>query len=157
MYGAQPRGQATVSCEDAAMATCGEESQSIEFADDDSDFRCKQTSDLGPSTTAGPAESDHEQPGSRPELQQSDKSSEDRKIARMLKNRQSAKRSREIARQHVAMLEQNLNTITKESQVLLNRLALVEAENQHLRQAQLLRQTISSGVHVSTYKKARWG
>ena len=43
------------------------------------------------------------------------------------RNRESAKRSRELARQHVTMLEQTVALLAHDSQALLNRLAHLEA------------------------------
>jgi hypothetical protein len=67
-----------------------------------------------------------------------DDTPEAKKMSRILKNRQSAKRSREAARQHLEILERNVAILAKESQMLMHRLALVEAENTHLRQTQFI-------------------
>lgn len=67
-----------------------------------------------------------------------DDNPEAKKMSRILKNRQSAKRSRDAARQHVQMLERDVAILAEESQTMMHRLALVEAENAHLRQAQII-------------------
>ena len=59
------------------------------------------------------------------------------KTERMLKKRLSAKRSREVAKQHVQLLERNVAFLSKHSHMLAHRLALVEAENRLLRSAML--------------------
>jgi hypothetical protein len=53
--------------------------------------------------------------------------------ARMIKNRLSAKRSREQARDYVAKLENTVKVLSAESELLARRLAQVEAENRMLR------------------------
>lgn len=55
-------------------------------------------------------------------------------MERMLKNRLSAKRSREIAKKHVNLLEKNVAFLSRQAQLLAQRLAIVEAENARLRQ-----------------------
>ena len=60
-------------------------------------------------------------------------SADAKKMDRMIRNRLSAKRSREIAKNHVQLLEKNIAMLSKQAHVLATRLALVEAENAHLR------------------------
>jgi len=74
--------------------------------------------------------------------------SDDEEARRKERNRESAKRSRELARQHVTMLEQNVALLAHDSQALLNRLAHVEAENAYLRQMhqQLIRQSVTENA-----------
>eukprot|EP00277_Geminigera_cryophila_P015646 CAMPEP_0179441754 /NCGR_PEP_ID=MMETSP0799-20121207/25260_1 /TAXON_ID=46947 /ORGANISM="Geminigera cryophila, Strain CCMP2564" /LENGTH=224 /DNA_ID=CAMNT_0021226233 /DNA_START=195 /DNA_END=868 /DNA_ORIENTATION=+ len=62
--------------------------------------------------------------------------SDAKKLDRMLKNRLSAKRSREIAKNHVVLLEKNVAVLSRQAQLLTARLASVEAENARLRHAQ---------------------
>ena len=62
--------------------------------------------------------------------------SDAKKLDRMLKNRLSAKRSREIAKNHVVLLEKNVAVLVRQAQLLTARLASVEAENARLRHAQ---------------------
>ena len=64
-----------------------------------------------------------------------------KKSERMLKNRLSAKRSREIAKQHMQLLEQNVAILSRHSQMLAQRLAMVEAENMHLRRMYVRKST----------------
>jgi len=66
-----------------------------------------------------------------------------RNDSRMLKNRESAKRSREVAREHVNRLERNVTALSQESQMLMRRLNLAEAENTHLRQAQWMNHSVA--------------
>mmetsp|Transcript_43099 Transcript_43099/g.105378 ORF Transcript_43099/g.105378 Transcript_43099/m.105378 type:complete len:231 (-) Transcript_43099:676-1368(-) len=53
--------------------------------------------------------------------------------ARMIKNRLSAKKSREQAREYVAKLEQTVKVLSAESELLARRLAQVEAENRRMK------------------------
>lgn len=54
--------------------------------------------------------------------------------ARMIKNRLSAKKSREQAREYVTQLENTVKVLSAESELLARRLAQVEAENRIMRQ-----------------------
>lgn len=74
--------------------------------------------------------------------------SDDEEARRKERNRESAKRSRELARQHVTMLEQNVALLAHDSQALLSRLAHVEAENAYLRQVhqQMIRQSVTENA-----------
>jgi hypothetical protein len=57
-----------------------------------------------------------------------------RKRVRVIKNRLSAKKSREQARDYVSQLEQSLSALMAHNQSLARRLALVEYDNVSLRQ-----------------------
>ena len=59
-----------------------------------------------------------------------------RKRIRVIKNRLSAKKSREQARDYVHKLESSLNALMAQNQSLARRLASVEFENEALRQRQ---------------------
>lgn len=69
-----------------------------------------------------------------PPAAESGSETDERKMERMLKNRLSAKRSREVAKNHVNLLEKNVAFLSRQAHVLAQRLAIVEAENARLRQ-----------------------
>lgn len=57
-----------------------------------------------------------------------------------MRNRMSARRSREQAKNHVRLLQQNIALLTEHSNALATRLAMVETENMRLRQRECERQ-----------------
>jgi hypothetical protein len=99
----------------------------------------------------------HDEPSEKENSDDSDA----KKMVRILKNRQAAKRSRELARQHLEMLERNVTMLSQESQMLMHRLALVEAENVSLRERSLwINQSVALDrheCHRPPQKKSRGG
>lgn len=63
-----------------------------------------------------------------------------KKMDRVMRNRMSARRSREQAKNHVRLLQQNIALLTEHSNALATRLAMVETENMRLRQRECERQ-----------------
>ncbi len=83
---------------------------------------------------------------------------DDEEARRKERNRAAAKRSRELARKHVTQLEQNMALLAQGSEVLMMRLAHVEAENAYLRHAQQHLMCQSIHANAATTKNPRgWG
>ena len=76
--------------------------------------------------------------GPHPESRAADGDS--KKMDRVMRNRMSARRSREQAKNHVRLLQQNIALLTEHSNALATRLAMVETENMRLRQRECERQ-----------------
>lgn len=76
--------------------------------------------------------------GPHPESRVADGDS--KKMDRVMRNRMSARRSREQAKNHVRLLQQNIALLTEHSNALATRLAMVETENMRLRQRECERQ-----------------
>uniref|UniRef100_A0A6T8JE43 BZIP domain-containing protein n=1 Tax=Hemiselmis andersenii TaxID=464988 RepID=A0A6T8JE43_HEMAN len=66
---------------------------------------------------------------------------------RTIKNRLSAKKSREQAREYVDKLERSVRLLSDESDLLARRLAIVEAENKILQQVDDRRQSLAARSH----------
>ena len=124
--------------------------------EDDAEDR-KRLSALG--SRAGPSAM---QPSSAEDDARPDDDAESRKRARILKKRETAKRSREQARERVAALESSVTLLAHEAHVLSQRLVLSEAENAHLRQMHWINQsamsqpglaTVSHGLHRATQEE----
>lgn len=83
---------------------------------------------------------------------------DDEEARRKERNRAAAKRSRELARQHVTQLEQSVALLAQDSETLMMRLAHVEAENSYLRNAQqhLICQSIRANA-AATKNPGGWG
>lgn len=93
------------------------------------------------------------QPSSAEEDAEPDDDSETRKRARMLKKQETAKRSREQARERVQQLERTVTVLSHEAHLLAHRLVLSEAENTHLRQMHWINQSAMSrsGLAVASH------